>query len=501
MERHFPHRSNERSKWRRTENPNIWKDQHGDIRNMTAKDPREYRNGEGLQISNITQLETFLPRNIAGVFYNSPHRYYGDNPNHRYIDNEKMLLFLNDRVGKLCDENILSRENESKKFKGSKYIFQNAGENLLFEELQKLFCVKTCLFDPIGYHKVCGNHFSLEDIAEIDPLMNIPGFWEELSLYNEFSQKPFPFIDLDLLKANSGKQKGDPQNNLNHGKTGQHEAWKFLVILVSLHTCLEEKIEKKIGSFETNTWSEGKLFFRSSHVGKQSGFAPPPLSEWGWGPEYHPVDNHCTEYPPCNLCVEDYNRNKRVESSRHWMNFHYKQEECPGSKNFPGSFMDHRNPQSHKKPEYVNGKLVYYCNIGGCPDECRCSDCQMMASQENNTQCKVHIPDHPESFDENLHIQYSRKMFTEKEVQKTFLPVKMPKMEKSCEICQENVFQHRFFHRSHHSFCNACIYMKMVSERTFKNICKYCSRTFKDKYKLKNHLGVHIQIFMCELPL
>ena len=72
-------------------------------------------------------------------------------------------------------------------------------------------------------------------------------------------------------------------------------------------------------------------------------------------------------------------------------------------------------------------------------------------------------------------------------------------MEKSCEICQGNVFQHRFYHRSHHSFCNACIYMKMVSEQIFENICKYCSRTFKDRYKLKNHLGVHIETFMCEI--
>ena len=324
---------------------------------MTAKNPHDYRNGEGFQISNITQLTSFLPKNIAGVLYNCPDRYYGDNPNERNIDNEKMLLFLNDRVGKLCDENILSREKESKKFKGSKYIFQNDGENLLFEEIQKLFCVKTCLFDPIGYHKVCRNHLSLEDIAEIDPLMNFTRFWEELSLFNEFSQKPFPFLDLDLLKANSGKHKGDPQNNLNHGKIGQHEALKFLV--VSLYTCLEEKIKEKICSFETNIWSEGKLIFKTSDVGKQSGIAPPPLAEWGWGPEYHPVDNPCTEYPACNLCVEDYKRNERVESSRHWMNFHYRKEECPDSQNFPGSTMDHRNPHSNKKPEYVNGKLVY----------------------------------------------------------------------------------------------------------------------------------------------
>ena len=41
--------------------------------------------------------------------------------------------------------------------------------------------------------------------------------------------------------------------------------------------------------------------------------------------------------------------------------------------------------------------------------------------------------------------------------------------------------------------------MKMVSEQTFENICKYCSTTFNDRYKLKNYLGVHIETFMCEI--
>ena len=34
-------------------------------------------------------------------------------------------------------------------------------------------------------------------------------------------------------------------------------------------------------------------------------------------------------------------------------------------------------------------------------------------------------------------------MFNEKEVQKAFLPIKLPNMEKSCEIGQGNVFQHK----------------------------------------------------------
>ena len=60
----------------------------------------------------------------------------------------------------------------------------------------------------------------------------------------------------------------------------------------------------------------------------------------------------------------------------------------------------------------------------------------MKATEDNNTQCKDHIPDHipdyipdhPENFDEQCHIQYPRKIFTLNEVQKEFLPMKLPKM-------------------------------------------------------------------------
>ena len=148
MKRNNPFVFNERSKWKRTENLNIWKDQRGNIRNMTSKEPENYKNGDGFQISSGTQLTTFLPKNIAGVMYNDPHRHYGSNADCLYIDNEKMLLFLNGRIGKLCDEKMLSRSDDlrSKKFKGAKALFENSGGNILFSEIQKLFCQKTCLF-------------------------------------------------------------------------------------------------------------------------------------------------------------------------------------------------------------------------------------------------------------------------------------------------------------------------------------------------------------------
>ena len=103
---------NERSKWKRTQNPLIWKDQQGNVRDMTSNEPDDYKNGEGFRISSIIQLRTFLPRNVAGVNYNDPYRYRGNNPKTMYIDNEHMLLFLNDRIGKLCDAHVLTRTKD-----------------------------------------------------------------------------------------------------------------------------------------------------------------------------------------------------------------------------------------------------------------------------------------------------------------------------------------------------------------------------------------------------
>ena len=139
-------------------------------------------------------------------------------------------------------------------------------------------------------------------MANIESLTNIPGFLEELSLYDEFNQRPFPHIDLNLLQDNSGDNKGQKINNLNNGKVGQYEVRKFLIILMSLYSCIEEDIDCKIGSFSSDKWQESKLVFKSSHIGKQSGLVSAPLAEWGWGPEFYPVDNPCTHNPPCRLC-------------------------------------------------------------------------------------------------------------------------------------------------------------------------------------------------------
>ena len=136
-----------RSIWRRTKDIDVWIDQYGRVRDMSDRNPENFQIGDGWQIKDITQLGTFLPQNAAGVSYNDPYRYYGRNPNSWYIGNESMLQFLNQKIGKLCDEDL--------KKKGPRLLFESNGDNPFFSEIQKLVCSRTCLFDPIEYFNVC----------------------------------------------------------------------------------------------------------------------------------------------------------------------------------------------------------------------------------------------------------------------------------------------------------------------------------------------------------
>ena len=79
---------------------------------MSDSDPANYQNGDpGYQIAETTQLKSFLPKNAAGMAYNHPFRYHGSNPNHWNFSNEKMLLFLNEKIGNLWDKDEISNDN------------------------------------------------------------------------------------------------------------------------------------------------------------------------------------------------------------------------------------------------------------------------------------------------------------------------------------------------------------------------------------------------------
>ena len=65
--------------------------------------------------------------------------------------------------------------------------------------------------------------------------------------------------------------------------------------------------------------------------------------------------------------------------------------------------------------------MIYYCNIGCCPEECGCCDCEMNATKEDNTQCKEPLPDHPANFNKEKHIEYPRRMLELIKIKYNFL--------------------------------------------------------------------------------
>ena len=89
---------------------------------------------------------------MANLIYNEPYRHIGSNPDYLYIDNEKMLIFLNEKIGNLCKKDLLQRQdNGSKGYKGAKALFENNGDNVFFSELQKLFCKKFVFLTQLDF--------------------------------------------------------------------------------------------------------------------------------------------------------------------------------------------------------------------------------------------------------------------------------------------------------------------------------------------------------------
>ena len=74
---------------------------------MNFDDPGEFKDGLGRRIRDISVLTSWLPRNIAGVDYNCPYRYRGNNPKHWSVENDKILIYLNKRIGNFMENKVL----------------------------------------------------------------------------------------------------------------------------------------------------------------------------------------------------------------------------------------------------------------------------------------------------------------------------------------------------------------------------------------------------------
>ena len=79
--------------------------------------------------------------------------------------------------------------------------------------------------------------------------------------------------------------------------------------------------------------------------------------------------------------------------------------------------------------------------------------------------------------------------------------IKFARMKKNCKSCKLIFNDHKKHHHILHPACQLCNHMKRASEVSFALTCFACLKTFKNKYRLKDHMHKHDDDnpFYCEL--
>ena len=138
-------------------------------------------------------------------------------------------------------------------------------------------------------------------------------------------------------------------------------------------------------------------------------------------------------------------------------------------------------------------------------EACPCIPCNDTDKYKdsNSFKCPSHNPDHPEMFDETEDLALERRIYFEVGSKKPIFKrpkfdrklcppkVKFARMKKKCRMCRTIFNDHRKHHHILHPACQLCNHMKRASEMSFSLTCFACLKTFKNKYRLKDHLNIH----------
>ena len=200
-----------------------------------------------------------------------------------------------------------------------------------------------------------------------------------------------------------------------------------------------------------------------------------------WGPRFSNVD-----------IPEELDVTGKFEEMRFSTFQHVNNADCTAYKD--------NSKKIYTKPFVKNGKVFYPCNVGGCAKACECPPCQ----NGSEMRCPDHHPDHPEMFNPEEDLQHFRRiLFDSRTKEKIFeRPLVDPKvcpprlelagMKKNCRSCQENLEIHLRHHFTFHSdVCEICYHKEFISKNSFELICYVCMKKFENKYRLKDHIGIH----------
>ena len=215
-----------------------------------------------------------------------------------------------------------------------------------------------------------------------------------------------------------------------------------------------------------------------------------------WGPKFEDMDTK-------------HNDDLSILYSSEWFSTykHENIEDCPA--------YEDESKRIYKEAIFQDGKANYPCNIGGCMEGCPCIPCNDPERYEqlNSFKCHTHNPDHPDMFDESEDLALERRLYFEVASKKPIFKrprfnnklhppkIKFAKMKKNCKSCKMIFIDHRKNHHILHPACQLCNHMKSASEKSFALTCYACLKTFKNKYRLKDHMHLHDDDnpFYCDL--
>ena len=354
-------------------------------------------------------------------------------------------------------------------YKQSKCLVDNDGDITI--DMEKLLCENVCFFDPDLYNSCpCKHEGDINIFGKEEYQIKFNEFREQIEKYPEFQWKKS--FNSDILKKVEIIEDDD---------TALNEMNRLLKIILTLLVIQKPKIQQKI--FETVDSSTYNL--RTPYLGIQL-----------WGPKFNNID------------VDQNEDESILYSDSLFSTFqHNKSEDCPA----------YGNPlkQIHKKTVFHEGKAIYPCNVGGCSKGCVCIPCNQTKKyhEVNSFKCVHHNPDHPDMFDESEDLAVERRIYMEVSSMKPIYKrpkfdrklcppkIKFAGMKKKCKECRKIFNDHRTNHHVLHPVCQLCNHMDNASKVSFALTCCVCLKSFKNKYRLADHMNMHNDTnpFYCEV--
>ena len=268
-----------------------------------------------------------------------------------------------------------------------------------------------------------------------------------------------------------------------------------------------------------------QLFMASSESSGK--LTRPILSLMMWGPQCK--NSYQTRSGMCELEIDSWNRLvleekfhdcKNLEGFHHWRFCHSSQYSCSRRKMI----------KFHLTGPVMTKDLtvVYPCNIGKCCIDCECKLCNNTRKRlcvlkehrrhmhqfdktclvQQKSQCQDHWVSHPENFnmEEDIFVEknifFHNKQLMDQPRNYAVDIIRFAGIQKNCQKCKEDVYDHFRNHLDIHSLCKFCSYQlaTLNDSRFWEKVCNKCGKIMTSQKSLNWHKKIHNPISDQQCP-